>query len=64
MIYQVYQFISHATKLGSDCYPELMGKAFIINAPLFFVGVWRVLQGWMDPRTVSKISIERGVPTE
>jgi len=60
---EVFQFLKVTSKLGQDCYPELMGKMYIINAPTFFVGVWKAIKNMLDPRTVSKIEIVGSVPT-
>jgi hypothetical protein len=29
----------------------------IVNAPTFFSATWRVIKGWLDPRTASKIEV-------
>ena len=34
-----------------------MSKMFIINAPMFFSASWRLIKGWLDPRTTSKIEV-------
>ena len=34
-----------------------MSRMFIINAPLFFSASWRLIKGWLDPRTASKIDV-------
>jgi hypothetical protein len=39
------------------CFPELLGKMFIINAPRIFVGVWEIAKRLIDQRTQSKIEI-------
>mmetsp|Transcript_12725 Transcript_12725/g.16724 ORF Transcript_12725/g.16724 Transcript_12725/m.16724 type:complete len:401 (+) Transcript_12725:139-1341(+) len=64
MTKKVYHFINVISKLGSDCYPELMGKTYIVNAPFFFVGVWRIIRSWIDQRTASKIEISSGCDSE
>ena len=30
---------------------------FIINAPMFFAATWRLIKGWLDPRTTAKIQV-------
>ena len=30
---------------------------FIINCPRFFSASWRIIKGWLDPRTASKIEV-------
>jgi len=29
----------------------------IINAPTFFSATWRIIKGWIDPRTAGKIEV-------
>jgi len=38
----------------SSYYPERLGVSFIINAPWFVPGVWKVLSRWLDERTRRK----------
>ena len=34
-----------------------MSKMFIINGPSFFGVSWRLIKGWLDPRTAGKIEV-------
>lgn len=34
-----------------------MSRMFIINCPRFFSASWRLIKGWLDPRTASKIDV-------
>ena len=43
--------------LDNTCYPELLGKMFVINAPFLAVQTWGMVKRWLDPRTQSKIEI-------
>ena len=43
--------------LDNTCYPELLGKMFVINAPYLAVQTWGMVKRWLDPRTQSKIEI-------
>ncbi len=54
---KIYDFIKSLMKIGSDYYPEILGKMFIINAPILFYGVWSMLKPFVDERTRNKISI-------
>ena len=54
---KIYDFIKSLMKIGSDYYPEILGKMFIINAPMLFYGVWGMLKPFVDERTRNKISI-------
>jgi hypothetical protein len=44
-------------KLDNVCYPEMLGKMVLINAPGFAVGFFNMVKGWLDPRTQSKIEM-------
>ena len=58
--YQVKDYVSAASSIGQDRYPETMGKFYIINAPWTFTAVWAVIKGWLDPVTTAKIVILGG----
>jgi hypothetical protein len=47
------------TLVGIDniCYPEMLGKMFVINAPWLVIQTWGIIKGWLDIRTQEKISI-------
>lgn len=34
-----------------------MSKMLIVNAPTFFGVTWRLIRGWLDPRTANKIEV-------
>jgi len=55
--YQVKDYVSQASSISQDRYPETMGKFYIINAPWAFSAVWSIVKPWLDPVTVQKISI-------
>lgn len=55
--YKVKDYVSSASSIGQDRYPETMGKFYIINAPWAFTAVWAMIKGWLDEVTVSKIMI-------
>lgn len=57
---QVYDYVSRASVISQNYYPERLGKLYIINAPWGFAAVWSVIKGWLDPVTVKKISILGG----
>ena len=54
---QVYNFVQLASKVAQENYPEILGKMFIINAPMLFSGVWAVIKPWIDEKTRNKITI-------
>lgn len=49
--------IKEQSKIDSLCFPETMSKMVIVNAPVFFAASWRLIKGWLDPRTTSKIDV-------
>ena len=49
--------IKEQSAVDSLCFPETMSKMFIINCPMFFSASWRLIKGWLDPRTTSKIEV-------
>jgi len=53
MLDQMKLYIS----LDNTCYPELLGKMLVINAPTIAVNTWGMVKRWLDPRTQSKIEI-------
>lgn len=55
--YSVKDYVSKASAIGQDRYPECMGKFYIINAPYLFSTVWSFIKPWLDEVTVSKIAI-------
>jgi len=38
-------------------YPEMLGKMFIVNAPMLFHGAWAVIKNFLDPSTQAKIEV-------
>lgn len=49
--------IKEQAAVDSLCFPETMSNMFIINCPRFFSASWRLIKGWLDPRTASKIEV-------
>lgn len=49
--------IKEQAAIDSVCFPETMYKMLIINAPTFFAATWRIIKGWLDPRTAAKIEV-------
>jgi len=47
------------TLVGIDniCYPEMLGKMLVINAPWLVLQTWNIVKGWLDIRTQEKITI-------
>jgi len=55
--YRVKDYVSAASSIGQNRYPETMGKFYIINAPWAFSAVWAAVKPWLDEVTVAKIEI-------
>lgn len=43
--------------ISSRFYPETLGLYFFVNAPMAFLGIWRIFQRLLDPATVSKMHV-------
>ncbi|ORY21908.1 CRAL-TRIO domain-containing protein [Naematelia encephala] len=55
--YRVKDYVSAASNIGQNHYPETMGFMFIINAPYLFSTIWSLIKPWLDEATVRKIHI-------
>ena len=49
--------IKEQSAIDSVCFPETMAKMVLLNAPTFFAATWRLIKGWLDPRTQAKIEV-------
>jgi hypothetical protein len=49
-------------KIDNICYPEMLGKLIVINAPGLVTSLWGLVKGWLDPRTQKKIEIHGSGP--
>jgi len=54
---KVWDLLKMASKIGQDYYPEILGHMFIVNAPMFFYGVWNIVKHFVDEKTRNKIHI-------
>ena len=54
---KVLAIIQHQSRVDALCFPEILGRCLIINAPSFFSLIWSIIRRWLDPRTASKIEI-------
>lgn len=54
---QTKGFMRVLVTLNQDYYPEMLGRMHILNAPIFFKGIWAIVRTWFDPRTGDKIEI-------
>lgn len=53
----VYSIVSEVSTIAQNYYPEMLGKMYIINAPMLFTAVWTLVKQLLDEVTVSKIEI-------
>lgn len=49
--------IKEQSKIDSLCFPETLERMVIVNAPRFFTATWKLIKGWLDPRTSSKVEL-------
>ncbi|KAH9904465.1 CRAL-TRIO domain-containing protein [Xylariomycetidae sp. FL2044] len=54
---EVYPFIKKASTMSNNYNPERLGHMYLINLPWAFKWVWKVVSGFLDPVTVSKIHL-------
>ncbi|KAI0531562.1 CRAL/TRIO domain protein [Xylaria digitata] len=45
------------TGLLATCYPEVVDRIYVLNAPPYFSRIWALLKGWVDPNTANKLII-------
>lgn len=53
----VYGYVSQASAMSQNYYPERLGRLYLINAPWGFSTVFSVIKGFLDPVTVKKIHV-------
>ena len=56
----VLKFIKAAIGFSGQHYPERCGQIYIINVPMWFSGIWKMIKPWIDPVTVARTHIVRG----
>ncbi|KAI1170778.1 CRAL/TRIO domain protein [Nemania sp. FL0916] len=50
-------YVQSITGLLATCYPEVVDKIYVLNAPPYFPRIWAFIKGFVDPRTASKLVI-------
>ncbi|KAJ3048770.1 cytosolic factor, phosphatidylinositol/phosphatidylcholine transfer protein [Rhizophlyctis rosea] len=56
----VYGMVKQVSSIAQNYYPEMLGKMYIINAPMLFTATWSMVKMLLDEVTVSKINILGG----
>ncbi|KAJ3297927.1 cytosolic factor, phosphatidylinositol/phosphatidylcholine transfer protein [Borealophlyctis nickersoniae] len=56
----VFSMVKQVSTIAQNHYPEMLGKMYIINAPMLFTAVWGMVKPLLDEVTVSKINIIGG----
>ncbi|KAJ3127643.1 cytosolic factor, phosphatidylinositol/phosphatidylcholine transfer protein [Nowakowskiella sp. JEL0407] len=54
---RVFSFVQSVSTVAQNYYPEMLGRMYIINAPMLFTAVWQLVKPLLDEVTVNKISI-------
>lgn len=56
------KFLQILSSTASNYYPELLQEMYIVNAPLIFAGIWKIIKLWIDKDIQKKIHIYSGIP--
>ena len=48
--------------IAGDNYPELIRKVYVVNAPWMFARVFSVVKAFVDPNTIAKVEVHKGIP--
>ena len=56
----VYKIVQMIAKIDQDNYPENLAKMYIINAPVMFNMVWKVVRKFLERETKQKIMVFSG----
>ena len=54
---RVLTIIKEQAAIDAICFPEMLNRMLIVNSPSFFPPTWRLIKGWLDPRTAGKIEV-------
>lgn len=57
---EVMGFIRGANSFYGRHFPEKAGRIFVINVPMLFSAIWKMVSPFIDPVTVQKVKIVRG----
>lgn len=54
---KMFSHLKTMVAIDNVCYPEMLGKLIVVNAPSLASLGWKTVKGWLDPRTQEKIEI-------
>jgi hypothetical protein len=55
---KLLDFLKLCSGFVQNYYPEILGMTYVINTNVFFRGVWNIIKGFFDERTVAKIQLK------
>ena len=58
------KFVQFMSDIGAEHYPESLGKTFLVNCPWYFDKIWNIAKAFIDKDTLSKLSVNSGLPME
>lgn len=53
----IRRYAQSITGLLATCYPEVVDKIYILNAPSYFSKIWAFIKSWIDPNTAKKLVV-------
>ncbi|KAE8152882.1 CRAL-TRIO domain-containing protein [Aspergillus avenaceus] len=56
-----YSPVKFVVQCFQESYPESLGAMIFHNAPWFFSGIWKIIQGWLDPVVAAKVHFTNSV---
>eukprot|EP01016_Furgasonia_blochmanni_P002439 TRINITY_DN10956_c0_g1_i2.p1 TRINITY_DN10956_c0_g1~~TRINITY_DN10956_c0_g1_i2.p1 ORF type:complete len:484 (+),score=114.66 TRINITY_DN10956_c0_g1_i2:3-1454(+) len=57
---KVYNFIQQLIGIAQNNYPEILGRIYIVNAPMMFQTAWGVIKPWLEEKTAKKVTLVGG----
>ncbi len=51
-----YEAVKLLVSILQTQYPEILGIAYVVNAPWVFNACWAIIRLWLDPVTQAKVS--------
>jgi len=57
---RVLGLMQEITRINQNYYPDMLRKMYIINVPSIFYIFWKVIQLWLEQRSIAKIELING----